>query len=219
MTDRQSQALKLAFVSLGLVPAKKDVADVIRSQLGSIENGVSVLGRNFPIAGAGTVDILATDRMGRLVLANILPVLDATALCRLFMQTDWMLENCEVLERFYPNLDAVRDVRHWVFVEEVISDVLPILNRFSKEVEAFKYRCLALGGEEWLVVERLGAKKESGRVIQIGDGRGRETLPEKKNAGSESSSLHFHSILSKDEVDEFFGSGKKSASADEDVTT
>lgn len=192
--------MKLGFATSKISLLKEELLLSVNEHLSSIEPGVQIFDRDFPIPEGGKIDIVASDSRGRILLVNVGMILNANNLAQFFTQHDWVEKNKEVFEHFYPNRTFKKEIRLLFLAQNKSGEIKSLLKRLDKNIslEIFTCECVLLFGERWLVVQRL----EREVMLLQGPREVAEFIPS-ASEGPARKKIH-PSELSQAELDDFF---------------
>ncbi|MFH0799105.1 MAG: hypothetical protein V2A66_02845 [Pseudomonadota bacterium] len=209
MTSRQARALKVCMASGASAFMKEDVLAAVGYDMSAIEEGARSVGYNFPVPGAGTIDVIAIDRNGKALLVSVHDRLDVQALCASFARAEWIVDSREVVEHIFPGISAGPDTRSWHFAGSVSREVGPMLRRMgSASPEVFECSPLRLADEEWLFIKKHEAAGMGGAVASAEKTPPRSPRP-----------VYIRSLLTDEEIGDFLDSEKAAGEDEEDEIT
>lgn len=211
MGEKEKHSLRLCLKNSRLNVEREELIVSIAEGMAGIEEGVRIIDQSIPIPRLGDVDLLAEDVRGRLVLINFADKLDAENLGRALVRADWAVDNLEFLGHVYSR-SFPQDVRCWQMVGSVANEAGSFLSRMDvAPAEVFTCEGVDLGEEKWLVVRRYDAEEALrenfrqvyGRVVQEA-AVGAPSIMRDPNTESAGGEGKFHSVLTREEIDDFF---------------
>lgn len=207
--EYSESAYRLCHASVPVPLQRDEVALSIQEQIDAIEPGVQVIGSGLPTPRMGRVDLVGEDVAGRLVAISVCRMLDARELCDCLLRIDWMRENALMLEHLYGRPMPSGKIRSWIMAEAVQPELSALLNRMNGErPELFRCEGMELGDERFVVVRRvLEPQPEKSAAPALA-----AVPPAPETAGRP---VQLHSVLSRQEIDEFFASPGEIGEAEE----
>jgi len=134
---------------------------------------------------------MGEDLQGRPILIGLCKMLNPNELCRAVARSDWAVENLELIEHIYSR-NLLPQVRTWQLTEEIDPDVLSIIPHINTNAcEIFTCKGIDLAKDLWLVVRKFEPKVSSCERFKIHE------TPKNRSG-------HLHSVLTKEEIDDFF---------------
>lgn len=204
MTRGQETALKICMASSKTGLAPQAFLKSLAANPASFEQNLNIVAMGVPIPKLGSIDALAVDHQKKTVLMTIHAKLDTVAFLRTLNQAEWVHSNSEIFGHFLSGLDLRLGLRSIIFSETISADIRTLLNHMTSRVpEVFEYRSLVLHEEDWIVLHRYlsGGEIQNG-VIVDGD-----------------KPLGLRSLLTEQEINDFFETDSRKMTDDEDVTT
>lgn len=206
MTHEQGQNLRLCVSRYSIGVVKEDAISIIINQITLMEAGVQVLDRRFPVPGSGNVDLVAVDQRKRLLLIEFSSILDVKGLSNLFLQSDWMTENLDVLKHIYPDRILDNSIRLWHLSGKILPEAKSLLKRLNNNtlLELFTYDCVGFSSERWLIIQPYLVNRESYLAIHQRDTEGNTKYPFLQSSGQaryEQRDTRYK--LTQEEIDDF----------------
>lgn len=198
MTEKQQEALRLCLATSAFSFDRDEVLSAIMQNISVIEQNASIIDSGLPIPGLGKIDLIASDGKGNLIVLNFVNELDADKLAKSLMRAEWVSANRMLLEHIHGAKLLSGAVRIVQIAEKILPDAAAILHQINQNaISVYVCEGINLGDEGWIVL----------KVFEI-------QTPEQKNDRKEEDKrpFHLHSVLSTEEVEDFF------SSADEEIT-
>lgn len=213
MDEKQERALRLCLKSSKLAFTREELIGLVSEGMANIEEGVRIIDQDLPVPRLGTVDLVAEDVRGRLVLISFADNIDSDSLGKSLIRADWALENLELLGHMYSR-DFPNDVRSWHMVEEVTAEAACLISRMDQcPAEIFDCEGIDLGEEKWLVVRRFDAREALAEAMSPKPRAPHSHSPAptgsvmrnpRETSGSAEGLGRTHSVLTREEIDDFF---------------
>jgi hypothetical protein len=211
MGEKEKKSLRLCLKNARLDVERGNLIASIAEGMAGIEEGVRIIDQDVPFPRLGVVDLVAEDVRGRLVLINFAVKLDAEVLGRALVRADWAVDNLEFLGHVYSR-SFPQDVRCWQMVGSVTNEACSLLSRMDvAPAEVFTCEGVDLGSEKWLVVRRYDAEDALRESFSQVFGNIGQTVVAKApsvmrdpNAAKGGEAEQFHSVLTREEIDDFF---------------
>ena len=136
-----------------------DLRTAVLEDTGDLCPGLRTVAAGLPIPGHETIDLLATDPRGRLVMILVRMQADEESVGCALAQWNWLVANLGVLRALapVPGLDPLADPRLFL-VAASATDSARRLAGFSArpEVELFQATLLAAGDRRGVMLDRIG---------------------------------------------------------------
>jgi hypothetical protein len=136
--------------------SRSELLSVLKQQAGALEDGMRAIDANIPCDSAGSIDLLAVDRVNTLIVIDLDDRLNDGLLLRGIGHLDWLVRNIPNLVRMYQGqvIDFSNQPRLFLVAPEFSALFQRAARQFtSLRIDCLKYHSVALAGGTGVLFE------------------------------------------------------------------
>jgi hypothetical protein len=134
----------------------------------ALEPGLQTLGGALPCGPSGVIDVLALDRLNRIVVIDVDTTLVDQLLLRGMSHLDWASRHIAILLRLHPRatIDGAQAPRLVLVAPRFSETLMSAVSQLTRgSVTLFRYHAVAINGGTGVLFEPLGDERDAAESV------------------------------------------------------